>query len=120
MAQALSQYTTLPLYERILTTILTDVQQPSFKPSITFSSNLEQVSYAKLLKVPVLGMRLLGGYLLGKLPNYFSSRRLKLISSFFIYHSVLPGTNEATGSVRGVISGLWNGAKHNVKEIESS
>lgn len=60
-------------------------------------------------------MRLLGGYLSGELPNCFSNRGLKLISSFFIYQSALPDY-EASGSMRDVIGGLWNGAKQNVLE----
>lgn len=61
-------------------------------------------------------MQLLGGYLLGKHSNYFSNRGLKLISLIFIYHSVLPGSYEAIGVMRGVIGGLWNGAKQNVRK----
>lgn len=81
-----------------------------------FSSDLKHVSYANLLSVPPLGMKLLGGYLVGKHSNYFSNRGLKLISLIFIYHSVLPGSYEAIGVMRGMIGGLWNGAKQNVRK----
>lgn len=39
-----------------------------------------------------------------------------LNSSIFISYSVLPSSYEVTGIMRGVIGGLWNGAKQNVRE----
>lgn len=111
---ALSHYTTLPLYKRI------------FKESLLMCSN------------PSLNLKSCSLLILSRshTPSYWASVLLvwsyweviywetiliiflieDLNSSIFISYSVLPSSYEVTGIMRGVIGGLWNGAKQNVRE----